>query len=563
MSSVLVSGFPLTIVPLDAGYIGHAYLYSTTLIIDWPWANEVVHCQRTNQSVTTDVTRGQCWVHAQKANNLWIKQSLLPKANLRNWAATRRDAVRQSAPYDLLRQQVAQPIGELRSVERFVTGSSLNIGAQASAVVRRFSGCIRESTTGLKLTEACRICWDTRSTRFCSNGRNPDSAGNYLILLQQLNPSSPVLFRTFFVFQRVYSNTISTQQHYCCLLEATFSYLLGHLGFGNIGTAPTRPAPPMSTHRTDELNRKIVRAALTDRTATARAARVPGGHYGRKFKDVFTSKQQSDMAGWTARMLVRSALDNLWGDALGWSVDPVRRGPHPLWPRSLCQPVPDRILSTHPCVTVASLPLQAPSFLVFPLLVPSGPRSLLASHGRETGSIPDRATPGFSASENRAGRCRWSAGFLGDLPFPPALASQRCLHSHFVSISSVLKTSLLRAPPKSLNLALVPSVELVSGYGHNRNAHNTLWVVCGGPNAKRNIFPVIKKSAIAATRNGKLLRAMGEFGDYKSALRRLVPIKLSLSYCRPTIGCSSHWATAAPLSGSLTTGLLRPHYRVL
>ncbi|KAJ8890132.1 hypothetical protein PR048_009639 [Dryococelus australis] len=31
----------------------------------------------------------------------------------------------------------------------------------------------------------------------------------------------------------------------------------------------------------------------------------------------------------------------------------------------------------------------------------------------------------------------------------------------------------------------------------------------------------------------------------------------------PIIGCSSHWATAAPQLGSLATALLRPHYRVL
>ncbi|KAJ8865928.1 hypothetical protein PR048_033451 [Dryococelus australis] len=30
------------------------------------------------------------------------------------------------------------------------------------------------------------------------------------------------------------------------------------------------------------------------------------------------------------------------------------------------------------------------------------------------------------ACGNRTGRCRWSAGFLGDLPFPPALSFRRC-----------------------------------------------------------------------------------------------------------------------------------------
>ncbi|KAJ8892438.1 hypothetical protein PR048_005018 [Dryococelus australis] len=51
------------------------------------------------------------------------------------------------------------------------------------------------------------------------------------------------------------------------------------------------------------------------------------------------------------------------------------------------------------------------------------------------GSIPGQITLRFLACGNRAGRCRWSAGFLGDLPFPrpfiPAL-----LHTSFTLIGS-------------------------------------------------------------------------------------------------------------------------------
>ncbi|KAJ8891985.1 hypothetical protein PR048_004550 [Dryococelus australis] len=53
------------------------------------------------------------------------------------------------------------------------------------------------------------------------------------------------------------------------------------------------------------------------------------------------------------------------------------------------------------------------------------------------GSLPDFASGG------RAGRCSWSAGFLGDLTFPrsfiPAL-----LHTHLTSPSSALKTSIFK-----------------------------------------------------------------------------------------------------------------------
>ncbi|KAJ8866593.1 hypothetical protein PR048_032452 [Dryococelus australis] len=51
---------------------------------------------------------------------------------------------------------------------------------------------------------------------------------------------------------------------------------------------------------------------------------------------------------------------------------------------------------------------------------------------------------GTLACGNRAGRCRWSAGFLGDLPFSPSFHSADALNSP-QSPSSALKASLLRA----------------------------------------------------------------------------------------------------------------------
>ncbi|KAJ8872649.1 hypothetical protein PR048_026258 [Dryococelus australis] len=68
----------------------------------------------------------------------------------------------------------------------------------------------------------------------------------------------------------------------------------------------------------------------------------------------------------------------------------------------------------------------------------------LASHQGEPGSFPGRVTKIFACG-NRAGRCRWSAGFFSGIsrfprPFIPAL-----LHTHFALPSSALKSSLLRA----------------------------------------------------------------------------------------------------------------------
>ncbi|KAJ8866338.1 hypothetical protein PR048_032181 [Dryococelus australis] len=58
--------------------------------------------------------------------------------------------------------------------------------------------------------------------------------------------------------------------------------------------------------------------------------------------------------------------------------------------------------------------------------------SLLISHQGDPGSIPCRVACG-----NRAGRCRWSAGFLWHLPFPPPLHSGAAPFSpHFTIVSS-------------------------------------------------------------------------------------------------------------------------------
>ncbi|KAJ8898110.1 hypothetical protein PR048_003470 [Dryococelus australis] len=50
----------------------------------------------------------------------------------------------------------------------------------------------------------------------------------------------------------------------------------------------------------------------------------------------------------------------------------------------------------------------------------------LASPSRRSTSDSRRDRSGIFASENHAGRCRWSAGFLEDLPFPPAFAFWCC-----------------------------------------------------------------------------------------------------------------------------------------
>ncbi|KAJ8874850.1 hypothetical protein PR048_022739 [Dryococelus australis] len=52
--------------------------------------------------------------------------------------------------------------------------------------------------------------------------------------------------------------------------------------------------------------------------------------------------------------------------------------------------------------------------------------------------------PGIFAGRNRAGICRWSAGFLGGLPFPCS-STPALLHTNLASPSAALKTSMLSA----------------------------------------------------------------------------------------------------------------------
>ncbi|KAJ8866909.1 hypothetical protein PR048_032771 [Dryococelus australis] len=98
---------------------------------------------------------------------------------------------------------------------------------------------------------------------------------------------------------------------------------------------------------------------------------------------------------------------------------------------------------------------------------------LLASHLGEPGSVLDGVTLGFLHVDNGAGRCRWSAGFLGDLPFPPPF--------HF------------GAAPYSTNFTLIGSQELDQSavFGHARGEAMPSrcllfkWPVCRALSKKR------------------------------------------------------------------------------
>ncbi|KAJ8896039.1 hypothetical protein PR048_001380 [Dryococelus australis] len=88
-----------------------------------------------------------------------------------------------------------------------------------------------------------------------------------------------------------------------------------------------------------------------------------------------------------------------------------------------------------------------------------------------------------SAGGNRAGRCRWSAGFLGDLPFPTPLHSGAAPCS-LDSPSLALKISLLRAAKiSSLASPVTISVRLF-------NVHDTSSISTIGASAGENLILV-------------------------------------------------------------------------
>ncbi|KAJ8865802.1 hypothetical protein PR048_033324 [Dryococelus australis] len=113
-------------------------------------------------------------------------------------------------------------------------------------------------------------------------------------------------------------------------------------------------------------------------------------------------------------------------------------------------------------------PVSASSDLTKPRVV-----RLPASREGEPGSIPGGVTPQIFACGNRAGRCRWSAGFLGDLQLPPNLGFRRW------STLALIGSQYLDAAQK-LSLfywleASLGRVTWVVGQRHKLNEHTVSW----------------------------------------------------------------------------------------
>ncbi|KAJ8871170.1 hypothetical protein PR048_027476 [Dryococelus australis] len=125
---------------------------------------------------------------------------------------------------------------------------------------------------------------------------------------------------------------------------------------------------------------------------------------------------------------------------------------------------------------------------------------LLASHLGEPDSIPGGFTPQIFACGDRAGRCRWSAGFLGGLPFPQPLHYGAAPYS-FQSPSSALKTSMLRV--KSLHFPYTIEKK-TEDRRTNKSLHHFIAIVFAGAELDVRRRPIMSHTCSMELRSGDL-----------------------------------------------------------
>ncbi|KAJ8873464.1 hypothetical protein PR048_024282 [Dryococelus australis] len=119
--------------------------------------------------------------------------------------------------------------------------------------------------------------------------------------------------------------------------------------------------------------------------------------------------------------------------------------------RTLTQSLPSTVTADNNCtVSIDKFVYETVESRLQAVSTQMKTRSAKLASRRPARSPPTGARPGHRlfASGNRAGRCRWSAGFLGDLQFPPPLHSGDAPYS-IQSPSSALKTSQLKAAQMS------------------------------------------------------------------------------------------------------------------
>ncbi|KAJ8878406.1 hypothetical protein PR048_018984 [Dryococelus australis] len=126
----------------------------------------------------------------------------------------------------------------------------------------------------------------------------------------------------------------------------------------------------------------------------------------------------------------------------------------------------------------------------------------LSFHQGEPGSIPGGVAPGFPHVRNRAGRCRWSAGFLGYLPFPPAPSFPGAAPILIGSQGPAVKSRPQSLPANPHSVAL----------GHAKHKHLHMHGMLAGENSGRTLQGAGYEEKATCDPEGLVLSGGGRVG---------------------------------------------------
>ncbi|KAJ8874044.1 hypothetical protein PR048_024884 [Dryococelus australis] len=176
--------------------------------------------------------------------------------------------------------------------------------------------------------------------------------------------------------------------------------------------------------------------------------------------------------------------------------------------------------------------------------------SLLASHQGEPGSVPEpEATPGFSRARILSDDATGSAGFLGDLPFPPSPLIPALLRTRLDRPPSALKTSQLRAAQISSLIRF--TLRLCDSYSETWGVILVHFFACREPTYVGETTKMIGRGHGTKARNGgvQYSRPSTTYRASRRRRRRRCHFTPRLTYCEAA--APPHlWAQNQPAPGA-------------